>query len=144
MKKFIPIALGLTILCAVPAFATSDSIDVKSLDDTALQTLYTNARDELLSRGLTTGDEIGAGAYVVGKDIGAGTYRYTFNKDDIVTLFIYENEDDYNNNGDSRSASVSQGESTDLTLTDGMVIDIRKDGGSLESSNPSWAVTDES
>lgn len=136
MKKFIPLALGLAICCAVPTFATSAEPDLKSYSDEDLQKLYTDVKTELTSRNLTTGDSIGSGVYIIGTDIKVGRYKFTSDNDGSCVL--YASKDDYDSRDKQSTSYVNQGESTDLNLTDGMVIELYS-SGTLETSNPSWA-----
>lgn len=136
MKKFIPLALGLAICCAVPTFATSAEPDLKSYSDEDLQKLYTDVKTELTSRNLTTGDSIGSGIYIAGTDIKSGTYTYTNVIDSASHVSIAESMD-----GDVKSVvRLEKGETASVVLTDGMVLSI--DGtGTLEPTSPSWAIT---
>ncbi|MDO5444163.1 MAG: hypothetical protein Q4F31_00895 [Eubacteriales bacterium] len=74
-KRFVLFLIVAILFCNV--FACADGIDLKSLSNKDLLSLYESIRNEMSSRGIISARALPEGKYIVGEDILPGTYRIT-------------------------------------------------------------------
>ena len=145
MKRFW-ILMAVLVLSCFPAFA--EEIDISGMD---LETkLALHARlDESIAEDLhclLDADTIYQGVYVVGKDIAPGYYLFTCTvdtEDDGNFDFwydVYATEEDYQSHNRKYFERFNVGESSSITLEEGMVIDIIRGIAQLQqATKPNWA-----
>lgn len=75
MKRIFAVLLVAAVLLGIPAYA--ESVDLKSLSDRELLSLYESVRTEMAERGITAARSLRAGTYIIGEDILPGTYLIT-------------------------------------------------------------------
>lgn len=140
MRKILTIVLALAISLSVVGVSFGAEIDLKSMSLDELASLKESVIEEIETRLNLVSDTIATGVYRVGKDIKAGTFLITQEYEDKAVIYIYESEEAKSSHNSFGSFSLKTGESSTLTLSDGMVVSIEDFMGTIvEQVKPSWA-----
>ena len=129
MKRMLLVLLAL-ICVATCSFA--EEIDLQSLTDDELISLYDALKDEFTERFGGEGEHIYSGVYVVGKEICSGAYRLTLVTDGGSRVYVWPSEEMRLSNPSMREFVkaggikdvVWGGESINLFLKDGMTLEL--------------------
>lgn len=123
MKKLLAVVLVLCLL--VPCAFAEAPVDVKSMSDAELKSLYISVKEELMERKLWDTSILPAGIYIGGVTLPEGYYELTLNDSDIVAAWkSYEDykQDTINNvNNVVFYQYLKKGTKITMSLVDGMV-----------------------
>lgn len=141
MNKMIALILSF-VLFILPVCA--ESIDVSSLSDDDLSSLYASILDEMNKRSMEQTGEIFPGVYVVGQDILPGKYVIQYAKTESsifwIEAIVFANAEKYEE-FDGEGSILSDKEEMYLDLEEGMVFVLRKGSVIIRSiPTPFWAV----
>jgi hypothetical protein len=117
MKKLLAVALVLCLL--VPCAVAEAPVDVKSMSDAELKSLYISVKEELMERKLWDTSILPAGVYQAGKGLPEGTYECIAKSDTRVV--IYKNMEKYYSGTNIGYFYPEEGQSFTLTLYDEIV-----------------------
>ena len=123
MKKLFAVALILCLL--IPCVVAEAPVDVKSLSDAELKSLYISVKEELMTRKLWEESTLPAGIYRVNKPLPEGAYECTMK--DNGYIWIYRNYDEYANDGDYKLLYLKSGQMFTLSLYDDVVYILASD-----------------